>query len=96
MTIKHLWDEAMPGVKRKPTVSFNVAKNKRIAIDVNCWLCGSCTKTPNAMSLTFAPPCTPTDLINILSSWNNALLKHNMTPCCVFDDCRHPIKRNTN
>ena len=48
MTIQQLWEKGIPGVKKKPPVSFEFAKDQNVAIDINCWLHGLCSKQSNA------------------------------------------------
>ena len=38
MTITELWNKCLPSVKNKPTVKFETAKDKRLAIDISLWL----------------------------------------------------------
>ena len=71
MTITELWKKCMPGIKKKPCLSFDVAKNLIIAMDINCWLHGLCSKPQNALMMTCDPPYPPNDLTKILENGMN-------------------------
>ena len=68
MTMNQLWKQAMPGVKKKSPVKFDSASDQRIAVDFNCWFCGSRTKPQNALPLNYDPSHPPLELIKTLSS----------------------------
>ena len=73
MTITELWKKCTPCAKAKPPVSFQLAKNKIIAVDINCWLHGLCSKPQNALLITCDPPCPPIDVARMLNNWHQSM-----------------------
>ena len=51
MAIKYLWKQCIPSVKEKPKVSFELARNETVAIDINFWFHALMSKPQNALSM---------------------------------------------
>ena len=76
-------------------MSFDVAKNLTVTIDVNCWLHGLCSKPQDALMMTCDPSCPPNDLMKTLDTCHESMKQRNATPYCVFDCHKHPMKSKT-
>ena len=96
MTIDELWSKCIPGVKNKSAISFEMLRGKRLAVDISLILHQLCSRGANALMLTCTPSYFPSDIIDTLSSWHDALCKYNIKPIYVFDGYKHLMKEKTN
>ena len=93
--IKELQDKCIAGVKSKPMEPFSIAKGETIAIDISYSLYALTGGPKNALCQTCDLPYDPNDIIITLESQHMLLTNNSISPICMFNGFRYPMKSIT-
>jgi 5'-3' exonuclease len=92
MTIKHLWSDLLPHVKKQPRIRLDTFKGKTIGIDVSVWLHIISQKEEFVLASNVTPFYPPTDILNEFKYRHDHLQRMGIVPFYVFDGQEHPMK----
>eukprot|EP00978_Attheya_sp_CCMP212_P014763 scaffold37800_cov52-Attheya_sp.AAC.1 len=92
MTIKHLWSDLLPYVKKQRRIRLDTFKGKTIGIDVLVWLHIISQKEEFVLFSNVTPFYPPTDILNEFKYHHDHLQRMGIVPFYIFDGQEHPMK----